>query len=597
MCGTSQSLGEGRGGTEQPRPSCLRACHPDIHQGDVRMRVWLGLLMLIIATTFSGVLKAQETFEKQLDQLGKQPGVIRSHLGVTRKGTRIPCVYSKDDLDPHSKKTRVLLVAGFQNKEYTSDVIQVLEWFYTSNEAKATRELFTLSAVSLVNPDDAGPLRFQVKGDAYFSKDNPEAEYLWRWIGMHAPDFVVILKSNNDSSRQLVEALEKSAPCGTGKIPTIHVDFPRVKAAPSPLPKWLIQRLEEFKKTGPSPARLELQKRVDREPLEIAKQLAKVYGHDLSSVQYIPALALVGRIRLGELTDDPSHLKDVERIVAPYVSGDKESLPARFAGSHSAGHLIFSELARVSEDPTKKQRYLELARVAADAGFDDKGQPKPAMPAHSEMSDAVFMGCPILAEAGALTGEAKYIEMAGRHFEFVKKLVLREDGIYRHSPLCETAWGRGNGFPALGLAWSLSAMPKDHPLYSKFLKEFQSHMQALVKLQDPTGTWHQVIDDDASYQEFAATAMITFAMIRGVQSGWLNEKEYRPVIEKAFRAIKTRIASDGTLVDVCTGTGKQKTLRDYYDRKAILGKDARGGAMALLVTTEMARWQAEKNSK
>ena len=52
--------------------------------------------------------------------------------------------------------------------------------------------------------------------------------------------------------------------------------------------------------------------------------------------------------------------------------------------------------------------------------------------------------------------------------------------------------------------------------------------------------------------------------------------------------------SSSPLVDVCTGTGKQKNLRAYYDRMAILGKDARGGAMALLVSTEMAAWQDEK---
>ena len=49
-----------------------------------------------------------------------------------------------------------------------------------------------------------------------------------------------------------------------------------------------------------------------------------------------------------------------------------------------------------------------------------------------------------------------------------------------------------------------------------------------------------------------------------------------------------RVSPDGSLVDVCTGTGKQKSLRDYYDRTAILGPDPRGGAMALLIATEVA---------
>ena len=590
------------------------------------MRGFGGILAAVWVVIGSQPLFAEETSSatevRQSLQVAKHwPGVVRSDLGVTRKGTAIPCIYSVEDLDLHTPKTRVLFVAGFAGEPAAvSATLTALEWFYTSEDAKSFRETMTVSAVPMLNPDHVPPASFPPTGEAYFSKQHPEAEYLWRWVGMHAPDLVVCLSFGEtehcwtpadgkqpvgrlaealgqkadrqppaNSARSLTEALMKIAPCNTGIIPAITA----VRKADDPQPerflKNLLQGIQQTKFTGPSPARKELQSRVDREPLTIARQLAKVYGHDLSSVQYIPALALVGRIWLGELTNDPSQRADVERIVAPYVSGGKPAMPKNFAGSHLAGHLIFSELAKVTGSPDLKARYLKLARVAADTGFDAKGQMKDAMPAHSEMSDAVFMGCPILVETGRQTGEKKYLQMAHKHFRFMRERVLREDGIYRHSPLCETAWGRGNGFPALGLAWSLSALDKEDPAYKVFLKEFQNHMAALVKHQDPTGTWHQVIDDPRSYRELSSTCMITFAMIRGVRSGWLEKAKYRPAIEKAFRAIKTRIAPDGTLVDVCTGTGKQKTLRDYYDRKAILGRDARGGAMALLVTTEMAR--------
>lgn len=82
--------------------------------------------------------------------------------------------------------------------------------------------------------------------------------------------------------------------------------------------------------------------------------------------------------------------------------------------------------------------------------------------------------------------------------------------------------------------------------------------------------------------------MITFAMTRGIRNGWLDRETFLPVIIKAWYAIRTRVGSDGQLVDVCTGTGKQKNLRAYYDRRAILVRDPRGGAMALLASTEMA---------
>ncbi|MGE3779916.1 MAG: glycoside hydrolase family 88 protein, partial [Pirellulaceae bacterium] len=164
---------------------------------------------------------------------------------------------------------------------------------------------------------------------------------------------------------------------------------------------------------------------------------------------------------------------------------------------------------------------------------------------------------------------------------------LRSDGIYRHSPLDETAWGRGNGFPALGVAWCLDKFPADHPGRSELLSWFQSHMQAVLQHQDPTGCWHQVVDHPESYRELTATCMIGYAMSLGTRRGWLDPARFTPAMDRAWYAIRTRAPANGRLVDVCTGTGKQKSLRDYYDRPAILGPDDRGGAMSLLFATEI----------
>jgi rhamnogalacturonyl hydrolase YesR len=203
------------------------------------------------------------------------------------------------------------------------------------------------------------------------------------------------------------------------------------------------------------------------------------------------------------------------------------------------------------------------------------------------MSDAVFMGCPILAQVGRLTGDRKYFDMCLRHMRFMTQLNVRKDGLHRHSPLDETAWGRGNGFPALGLALSLTDLPTDDPGRAEMLAAFRAHLAALLPHQDPTGCWHQVVDVPASYRELSCTCMITFAMLRGVREGWLEREKYEPAIRRAWYAIRTRVAENGSLVDICAGTGKQTSLRDYFDRPAILGPDPRGGAMALLVATEM----------
>jgi unsaturated rhamnogalacturonyl hydrolase len=321
-----------------------------------------------------------------------------------------------------------------------------------------------------------------------------------------------------------------------------------------------------------------------RSPRQVAEQLAVVYGKKLDQVAYIPALPLIAKLRLGEATRDPRYAAEVGKIVAPFLCGKISPVPK--SGSEQAGHLIFAELA-LRSNGKDREHWTLLCRSAADQIFGKDGKPLALMPYHNEMSDAVFMAGPILAATGKLTGERKYFDAAVTHFASMRKLCVRRDGLYRHSPLCEAAWGRGNGFPALGLALALSDWPDDHPEKKGLIAEFQKHMAALRPHQDTkTGCWHQVIDHPDSYDEYSCTCMIGFAMQRGIRRGWLN-KDYQPCVDKAWRAFEERTGADGKLVNVCTGTGKQKTLRDYLERPAINGRDDRGGAMGLLFATEL----------
>ncbi|MCI0360029.1 MAG: glycoside hydrolase family 88 protein, partial [Planctomycetaceae bacterium] len=278
--------------------------------------------------------------------------------------------------------------------------------------------------------------------------------------------------------------------------------------------------------------------RLTRTPRQVAEQLAKVYGHKLEQVAYIPALPLVARLRLSDLTGNASHREEVARLVAPFLSGEKSPVPK--SGSEQAGHLIFAELAAHAAG-NGRDRWIALCQAAADQAFDTDGNPQPIMPFHNEMSDAVFMAGPILAATGKLTGERKYFDAAAMHFASMRKLCVRPDGIYRHSPLCEAAWGRGNGFPALGLAWALSEWPDDHPAKKELIAELQKHLAALKPHQDAkTGCWHQVIDHAESYDEYSCTCMIGWAMQRGIRCGWLAQDEYQPCVHRAWRAIKER---------------------------------------------------------
>lgn len=423
------------------------------------------------------------------------------------------------------------------------------------------RRAFRLIAIPLANPASS-QLVFPPTGTAY--KENPESHYLWRWLGTLAPDLVLVAGQEDFG---LIAALERESPAGVGPVPAKRVEIKAgaLRIVPAKIP--------------PSGARLEVERRLARSPREVAEELAVFYGHELDAAVYIPAFALIGRLRLG-------HLEDVQRIVAPYLDGSRDSL-VKSTASHLSGHLIFAELA----ERTSAQQALQRVLAAANLGFTEDGQPKESMPFHNEMSDAVFMGCPILAKAGKLSGDSKYFDMALRHLRFIQKLCLRPDGLYRHSPLNEAAWGRGNAFPALGLALTLSDLDPNHEAFNPIRLDFQNHMAALARYQQPDGMWRQVIDVRGAYPEFSATAMIATAMLRGVRKGWLDPGSYNPRIQRAWQAINRRIDSEGRLIDVCESTGKQKSLDDYLHRAAILDRDPRGAAMALLFATEMAGLQ------
>ena len=471
-------------------------------------------------------------------------------VGLTENGTVIQAA-----LVPSGSRTvpTVLLIGGLTGPDESVGIVK--QEVQTLEAIPPNHRRFRLLAIPLANPEHAN-LVFPPVGTAY--RDNPESHALWRWIAIQAPDLVMIV-GNQDFG--LANALSNNAVAGVGRIPA------RLAKAQHGI-------LKSVKEPPRSEARLEIDRRLSRTPRQLAQELAQYYGHDFDQPAYIQAVGLIGQLRLG-------HQADVERLVSPFIDGSKDSL-AKPTSPALAGHLVFAELADRTHDP----RYLELVRRTADLAFTASGDMKESMPLHDEMSDSVFMACPILASAGKLTGESKYFDMAARHLSFMQKLCLRPDGLYRHSPLSEAAWGRGNAFPALGLAWTLSDYPAEHPEFSRMVRAFQAHMTALAPFQDANGMWREVIDQRGSYPEYSATAMVATAMLLGIKHGWLESATYRPRVDLAWRAILARTGADGRLMDVCESTGKQKSLKDYLHRAAILDRDARGGAMALLLATE-----------
>jgi rhamnogalacturonyl hydrolase YesR len=450
----------------------------------------------------------------------------------------------------------VVVVAGLQGADESSDA--VAREAAAFDQIPQDRRAFRLIAVARANPD-AQPLQFPPSGVAY--REQIESHVLWRWVGTHAPDLVLVAGPDPG----FMDALSQSVVADVGRIPARRVDvatrFLQSLTAP----------------TTASDAHKEMERRLSRSPRTLAEELGRVYGQQFTEPNYIAAMGVVSRLRLGQRDE-------VERLLAPYLDGGKDSF-ARPSQSSLAAHLLFFEYARRAGNDRAKAMVLR----AAASGFTENGDLREFMPLHGGWSDSLFMDVPILAMAGTLTGERRYFDMAARHVAFMQQIVLRPDGLYRHQASTDAAWGRGNAFPALGLALTLSEFPKDHAGYPGLLASYRAHMAALARFQDENGMWRNVIDRPGAYPEYSATAMIATAMLRGIRNGWIERGTYEPLVEKAWTAILARTGADGRLVDVCESTGTRGlTADDYLRRAAILGRDDRGGGMAMFFATELA---------
>lgn len=602
-------------------------------------RCRVGLLAFCLIGCWVTALVAQDDFNARQEELLREidwPESQRVCIGITRLGTRLWCVMDKDALNYEARAPRILAVCGLTGKATDWDGIVSATRRAVARRADSQAS-YRLAVVPLANPDgyfmdlenangsEGNPaLGYPPEGPAYNSPTDPERGSLWRFLGWFAPDLLVEVQEEACADWQavigrgdaahawpensLASSVNNFAPGWTGTIPSIRYvlwqgpppndDVGRLRAEYIRFNKLPGNPFSSATTYPASPARLEVQRRLQRTPLDVLQLLAKSNGGELKAVSYQPALAVLCQARLGDQTNDPTRQQAVATILEPYLAGSSPALDGKYGGSQLAGHLVFADWAKRTSDP----RAVSLVKAAADHAFDPQGQPLDAMPFHNEMSDAVFMSCPLLCQAGLLTGDMKYFDMAERHLDFMQQLCLRKDGVYRHSPLCETPWGRGNGFPALGLSLSLAAVDdalksdsfsadqkkRLQQIFDRFQRELTLHLGALAKFQDVTGMWQQVIDEPGSYRELTATCMIGYSIAEGIRRGWLKQEEFGGSGQRAWNAVNLRISNDGELFDVCTGTGKQKSLRDYLDRTAILGPDERGGAMAMMFASQMA---------
>ncbi len=170
--------------------------------------------------------------------------------------------------------------------------------------------------------------------------------------------------------------------------------------------------------------------------------------------------------------------------------------------------------------------------------------------------DALFMAPPVLVQYSNLTGEKKYLDEMHKHymetyhllFDKEEKLFLRDtryawtgNETDKKEPNGKKIfWSRGNGWVIAGLALMLDRMPSDNEHRSFYVDLYQTMARKLKDIQPEDGLWRTSLLSPESYEhgEVSGSGFHTYALAWGINNGYLNAKEYKPVVEKAWKALK-----------------------------------------------------------
>jgi unsaturated rhamnogalacturonyl hydrolase len=324
-------------------------------------------------------------------------------------------------------------------------------------------------------------------------------------------------------------------------------------------------------------------------PAEVGRRLAenfvaRPFERPNGFVIYPEVCAWYGSLTLADLTRNAS-LR--ERLVRKF---DPLFTPEGAKHISQQAHVDFRVFGTVPLEiylQTRDQRFLDLGLSFADRQWETTTPDGITTEARYWIDD-MFMITSVQNQAYRATGDRKYLDRTAKAMVAYLDRLQQPNGLFFHTEDARFYWSRGNGWMAAGSAELLRALPSDHPDRPRILAGYRTMLASLLKMQGEDGLWRQLLDMPESWPETSGTGMFAFAMVTGVQNGWLDEKTYGPAARKAWLGLQKYINADGNISSVCAGTPKGDTVQYYLDRPRNTG-DLHGQAPVLWTASALLR--------
>lgn len=187
--------------------------------------------------------------------------------------------------------------------------------------------------------------------------------------------------------------------------------------------------------------------------------------------------------------------------------------------------------------------------------------------------DAIQMAMPVYAQMYKITGDKAYIDHAMDMYRWSRNecgggLFNEADGLwwrdadyvppYKEKDGKQCYWSRGNGWVLAALVRTMDQMKPRGKVYKELKKDFTAMCDALSKCQREDGFWNVSLVSPATYggKETSGTALFLYGISWGLRKGYLKESQFRPVADKAWKAIATEALHRDGFLGYVQGTGK-----------------------------------------
>lgn len=231
-----------------------------------------------------------------------------------------------------------------------------------------------------------------------------------------------------------------------------------------------------------------------------------------------------------------------------------------------------------SGDKTYLAPYLyESAKMRQDASFSPEGaitHTHRGVKGHYILIDYMQEFASRMAKAGMISGDTSYYGLSVRQFRLYRQLLRNpQTGLWSQGrgwkldpqALSPGAWSRGHGWLLRGLVGTLRYLPKGSAWHREAQGILVETVDALLKVQDGDGMWHQLLDRpfSESTPESSGTGLIAYNIALALQDGMLQGKKYEDAVKKAAKGLREYVTKEGVVLNTCKGPGPLDSTEGY----------------------------------